>query len=76
MIEEEVQTVGGVDRNEAENALDVLMRASQLGIDTKMMNAVKIVAEERRRALDMWAPTESYRSPKVPTDNADMMGRE
>ena len=44
--------IGGVDRFEAENALDVLMRASVISSDPKMMRAAGEVARARKMELE------------------------
>lgn len=49
---------GGVDRFEAEQALDTLMRADVIVGDTRMMKAVSVVAEQKKRVLDAFSPEE------------------
>ena len=54
--------VGGVDRQEAEFALDTLMRASAISGDKKMMHAVGEVARERKLVLENFSTDNVPRS--------------
>ncbi len=47
---------GGVERQEAEFALDILLRASTIQGDAKMMNAVGEVAKVRAEELNNFSP--------------------